>query len=283
MKLRLYDAHNHLQDDRFAGRQAELLAACVREGVAGMVVNGSGETDWPAVLALAQSAADRTVALRIIPSFGYHPWYIHERSGGWLENLRRLLNENPAAAIGEIGLDRWKPGLSYDGQEEVFIAQLRLAAERNLPVSIHCLQAWGRMLEILRTEPRPARGFLLHSYGGPREMVKPLADLGAYFSLPGYFAHERKSRQRETFKAVPRDRLLIETDAPDQSLPAARNRFPLTDPATGKPLNQPANLRAVYEFAAELLGEPLETLTDRVSINFKGLFDTPKSASACDR
>lgn len=272
MKLRLYDAHNHLQDDRFAGRQAELLAACAREGVAGMVVNGSCETDWPGVLALAQSAADGMFALRILPSFGYHPWYLHERSAGWLENLRRLLDENPAAAIGEIGLDRWKPGLSYDGQEEVFIAQLRLAAERNLPVSIHCLQAWGRMLEILRTEPRPARGFLLHSYGGPREMVKPLADLGAYFSLPGYYAHERKSRQRETFKAVPRDRLLIETDAPDQSLPDARNRFPLTDLATGKPLNHPANLRAVYEFAAELLGEPIQDLSHRVEENFEQHF-----------
>ena len=272
MKLRLYDAHNHLQDDRFAGRQAELLAACGREGVAGMVVNGSCETDWPGVLALAQSAADGTVALRIIPSFGYHPWYIHERSDGWLENLRRLLNENPAAAIGEIGLDRWKPGLSYDGQEEVFIAQLRLAAERNLPVSIHCLQAWGRMLEILRTEPRPARGFLLHSYGGAKEMVKPLADLGAYFSLPGYYAHERKSRQRETFKAVPRDRLLIETDATDQSLPDARNRFPLSDPTTGKPLNHPANLLAVYEFAAELFDGQIESLAAQVEENFAKLF-----------
>ncbi len=86
-----------------------------------------------------------------------------------------------------------------------------------------------------------------------------MAKLGAYFSLPGYFAHPRKARQRETFRRVPLERLLIETDAPDQPLPDARNRFPLLD-AEGKPLNHPANLRAVYEFAAELLGLPLEKL-----------------------
>ena len=296
MSLRFYDAHNHLQDERFGGRQTELLSACTREGVAGMVVNGSCEKDWPQVLALAKqfpltrpsptlppsdgerdgvrglpaTMCSETDAIHIIPSFGYHPWYIHERASGWLENLVRFLDQVPSA-VGEIGLDRWKPGLSYDGQEEVFIAQLLLAAERNLPVSIHCLQSWGRMLEILKSEPRPARGFLLHSYGGPKEMVNSFADLGGYFSLPGYYAHERKERQRETFRHIPPERMLIETDAPDQSWPADRNRYELHD-ADGKALNHPANLAAVYRFAAELLGESLETLAARVGENFLRLF-----------
>ena len=293
MAILLYDAHNHLHDDRFGGRQAELLRECAAGGVAAMVVNGSCEADWPQVLALAKSdggagsplpaagtnanddAHGGTRPTKIIPSLGYHPWYIHERTIEWLRNLNQLLDANPRGVVGEIGLDRWKPGLSYDGQEEVFVVQLRLAAERNLPVSIHCLQAWGRMLEILRTEPRPARGFLLHSYGGPKEMVKPLADLGAYFSLPGYYAHPRKERQRETFKFIPRHRLLIETDAPDQSLPDERNHFPLSDSATGKPLNHPANLGSVYEFAAELVGESIENLAAQVAKNFSKLFGDP--------
>jgi len=278
-----YDAHNHLQDDRFGGRQAELLSVAARNGVAGMVVNGSCEEDWPQVLALARNAAF-SATIRIIPSFGYHPWYIHERTTDWVKNLIHFLDQIPSA-VGEIGLDRWKPGLAYEGQEEVFTAQLRLAAERNLPVSIHCLQAWGRMLDLLKAGPRPARGFLLHSYGGPREMVKAFADLGAYFSLPGYYAHERKVRQRETFMQVPVERLLIETDAPDQMLPeppsgergvwndsGAAAIYSLNDPATGKTLNHPANLRAVYAFAAELFDEPVETLATRVEQNFLRLF-----------
>jgi TatD DNase family protein len=112
----------------------------------------------------------------------------------------------------------------------------------------------------------------LHSYGGPQEMIAPLAELGAYFSLPGYFTHERKARQRETFKHVPPDRLLIETDAPDQNLPSERLRYPLMDAQTGKAINHPANLGAVYHFAAELLGTPLEALAERVEENFQRLF-----------
>jgi TatD DNase family protein len=104
------------------------------------------------------------------------------------------------------------------------------------------------------------------------EMVKPLADLGAYFSLPGYFAHERKSRQREVFRQIPGDRLLLETDAPDQSLPDEHLCFPLPADPSGRPLNHPANRVGVYSFASRLLGEPLEALTSRVEANFQRLF-----------
>jgi TatD DNase family protein len=290
--MRFYDAHNHLQDDRLAPHLESILAETKRAGVARMVVNGSCEEDWPQVAELARRHPE------VLPSFGYHPWYVHERTADWQTALIRQLEAMPSA-VGEIGLDKWildQPvgrvtpcaplGANSSGgqgtarptfaslpeQEEVFTWQLRLAAERNLPVSIHCLQAWGPLLEILQRDPRPRCGFVLHSYGGSAELVTPLARLGAYFSLPGYFAHERKHRQREAFRAVPPDRLLIETDAPDQLLPAERNRHPLAHPATGKDLNHPANLVAVYEFAAELFSEPVERLAARVEENFQRLF-----------
>jgi TatD DNase family protein len=296
--MRFYDAHNHLQDERLAPHLESILAETERAGVARMVVNGSCEQDWPQVAELARRHPG------VLPSFGYHPWYVHERTPNWQSELSRHLDAVPSA-VGEIGLDKWileQPQISVAAsrqsaaigsdrsaalcrgaatpqtpaslpeQEEVFIWQLRLAAERNLPVSIHCLQAWGPLVEILRREPRPRCGFVLHSYGGSAELVAPLAKLGAYFSLPGYFAHERKHRQREAFLTVPPDRMLIETDAPDQLLPAARNRHPLADSSTGKELNHPANLVAVYEFAAELFGEPVEQLAARVEENFHRLF-----------
>jgi TatD DNase family protein len=262
--MRFYDAHNHLQDDRFAGRQGELLAACEKTGVVRMVVNGACESDWPQVLALARENK------MVLPSFGCHPWYLSERTPGWLANLEKFLDAIPSA-VGEIGLDRWKPGLPYAGQEEAFLAQLQTAAGRNLPVSIHCLQAWGRLLELLQNNPRPARGFVLHSYGGPAEMIPAFAKLGGYFSFPGYFLNERKLRQRETFKHVPAGRLLVETDAPDQHLPAERILEPLAD-ADGKPLNHPANLPAVYAGLAEFLGETIEPLAARVEENFLRVF-----------
>ncbi len=260
----LYDAHNHLQDDRLKPHLDAVMAAVQAEPIARMVVNGACETDWPDVLALARRFP------QVLPSFGYHPWHLKECSPEWRPKLLHYLGQIPSA-IGEIGLDRWIKDADFARQEEVFVWQLRLAAERGLPASIHCLQAWGRLLEILRAQPRPAPGFLLHSFGGAPELIPPLAKLGAYFSLPGYFAHPRKARRGQTFRHVPPDRLLIETDAPDQLLPAGRNRFPLLD-AAGKPLNHPANLRAVYEFAAELLGLPLEDLAAQVQSNFLRLF-----------
>jgi TatD DNase family protein len=262
--MKFYDAHNHLQDERFAGRQNELLAACARAGVARMVVNGACESDWPQVLQLAQKNK------MVLPSFGYHPWYLHERTPDWLPTLEKFLDAMPSA-VGEIGLDRWKPDLAYAGQEEIFLAQLRLAAERNLPVSIHCLQAWGRLLELLQNNLRPARGLVLHSYGGPAEMVPALAKLGAYFSFPGYFLQERKRKQCETFKAVPADRLLVETDAPDQHLPPEKILQPLVG-ADGRPLNHPGNLPAVYAGLAEFFGENVESLAARVEENFLRVF-----------
>lgn len=267
--MRFYDAHNHLQDDRFGGCQSSLLAACSQVGVVRMVVNGSCEADWPHVRALAAQCP------QVLPSFGCHPWSVPQRSALWKETWLRHLDRSPCA-VGEIGLDRWKPGLSYDGQEEVFLAQFDVAAERNLPVSIHCLRAWGRLHDLLRSRPRPQRGFLLHSYGGPAEMVPTLADLGAYFGFPGAFARASKERRHTAFLAVPLDRLLVETDAPDQPLPPELDPLPMPRPATAPPsreLNHPANLPRIYRCLANLRRLSDDALAWQVEANFQRLFD----------
>ena len=265
MDLNLYDAHNHLQDARLKPAIDSIMQQIKEDGQPrAVVVNGSCEADWPDVLALARKFQ------WIIPSFGIHPWYVEERSSGWQHTLRSYLDKMPSA-IGEIGLDRWIKDFDFEAQEEVFVRQLELAKARQTPVSIHCIQAWGRMLELLQASELPS-GFVLHSFGGPKEMIPAFTELGGYFSLPGYFAHQRKLRQRETFLHVPSNRLLIETDAPDQLLPAERADHALSYAQTGKPLNHPSNLAAVYRFAAELFQEPLEILTKRVEENFKRLF-----------
>jgi TatD DNase family protein len=265
----LYDAHNHLQDERLWPNRAALVQTTRAERVRYMVVNGSNENDWPEVLALAMEFPE------VIPSFGYHPWYIKQRSDNWERDLAGYLDRIPSG-VGEVGLDRWIKGYDSEDQERVFLGQLQMATERDRPLSVHCLQAWGRLLELLQQNRRPRCGFLLHSFGGPKEMIPSLAGLGAYFSLPGYFAHDRKTRQREAFKSVPRDRLLLETDAPDQPLPAERVKHRLLNARDGKELNHPANIVAVYEFAANLMGESVDNLAAQIEENFERLFGSLK-------
>ena len=261
----MLDAHNHLHDPRLAPHLPAILAELARLGVTRAVVNGTREDDWPAVAALARAQP------RIVPSFGLHPWHIATRSPGWLARLREHLDAHPGAAIGEIGLDRWIAGHDPEAQREVFTAQLALAAERNLPVTIHCLRAWGPLWDILRTHPLPARGFLLHAYGGPAEMVRGFVKRGAYFSFNAYFLHDRKAAQRAVFQHLPIERLLVETDAPDLRPPDDQNPNPLLAP-DGTPINHPANLALAYTALANLRDIPAAELTDQVAHNFARLF-----------
>jgi len=122
-----------------------------------LVVNGTREADWERVAELA-----RAYPGRVLPSFGLHPWYVNEASEHWRGRLPGFLDAMPSG-VGEVGLDRWIEGFDSSKQEEAFRFQIRLAAERGVPLSIHCLKAWGRMLEILEEEALPDCGFLLHS------------------------------------------------------------------------------------------------------------------------
>ena len=143
----------------------------------------------------------------VIPSYGVHPWHVAARAANWEEQLRGRLDAG--GVIGEIGLDRWKEGLDHADQERVFRAQWALAAERDLPATVHCLRAFGTLWDIVREGPAPARGFLLHAYSGPAEMVEGFAARGAYFSFSGSFLAEGRERKRDTFLAVPLERLLV--------------------------------------------------------------------------
>jgi len=261
----LLDAHNHLHDARLAPHLPAILPELVRLGVTRAVVNGTRESDWPEVAALAAKHDF------VLPSFGLHPWYVGERTPGWLDTLRSQLIAHPGAGVGEIGLDRWIEGHDDAAQAEVFTAQLALAAELNRSATIHCIQAWGALAETLRTHPRPARGFLIHAYGGSLEMMREFAALGGYFSFNAYFLHERKAAQREVFRQVPVDRLLVETDAPALPPPDERNAYPLRDP-DGETLNHPANIALTYKALAEIRGLPVETLAAQVEENFARLF-----------
>jgi TatD DNase family protein len=277
----LYDAHNHLQDEWLHPHLDRIARAVADAGIAQMVVNGTHPDDWPLVDALA------TRFSFVRPAFGVHPWDVGRlRDDTWLGQLEARLALHPQASIGEIGIDRWildsarpdDPRLagvrraSLDEQTAVFLPQLVLAARDNLPVTIHCLQAWGELDRLLHAHPVPARGFLLHAYGGPAELIPRFAARGAYFSFNGYFLDPRKTKQQEAFKRVPADRLLVETDAPAMPLPQAWRTHKLPSAPDGSPVNHPANLDAAYAGLASLLGRPVNALAAQIESNHLRFF-----------
>lgn len=278
--MNLYDAHNHLQDEWLAPHLDRIAADLAAVGVAGAVVNGTTPDDWPAVAALAARFS------WVVPSYGIHPWDCGNRPADWFAQLETRLAATPRARVGEIGLDRWmldraKPDDSrltglrrapLDEQTEVFTQQLALAASRNLAASIHCIDAWGALLDTLRTAKIPARGFLLHAYAGPVEMIRPFADLGAYFSFNGAFLDAKRENQRLAFRSVPADRLLVETDAPAMPLRSHWRTHDLPARPDSTPVNHPANIAAVYAGLADYLGQPLTVLATQVEANFHRLF-----------
>lgn len=265
----LFDAHNHFQDERLAPWRDEILASLPAAGLKEAVVTGSSEEDWEDVANLARTYD------WIRPAFGLHPWYVKDRSGAWQEKLQGYLTAFPGSVVGEIGLDRWIENPDIEAQTECFRWQLELAAEWNRPASIHCLRAWGLMDEVLRSAPLPLCGFLLHSYGGPAEMITGFVKLGAYFSLSPYFGHPRKAAQLATFGHVPLDRLLAETDAPDMWPPPELNPHPLQ--FEGKDLNHPLNLSVSYDLLAQVRQIDRSVLVDQIAQNYQRLFGSPLS------
>lgn len=277
----LYDAHNHLQDEWLAPHLDRIARAAADARIAEMVVNGTHPDDWPLVDALATRFGF------VRPSFGVHPWDAGRlRDDTWLGQLEARLATHPRSCVGEIGIDRWildsarpdDPRLAgvrrapLDEQTAVFLPQLALAARHNLPVTIHCLQAWGELDRLLHEHAVPARGFLLHAYGGPAELVERFAARGAYFSFNGYFLDPVKTRQQEVFRRVPAERLLVETDAPAMPLPQPWRTHKLPPAPDGSPVNHPANLEAAYAGLASLRGVPLPALVREVAANHVRFF-----------
>lgn len=258
--LRWIDAHNHLQDPRLED-PGPVLAAMKRSGVARCVVNATREDDWAAVENLAVSEPDF-----IVPAFGIHPWHAHTAEENWQEKLRELLARHPHASIGECGLDQWIADPPLAIQRQVFTDQLRLAREMDRPLTIHCLKAWGALLDAF-AETRPPTRFIMHSFGGSIEIARRLIPLGAFFSFSGHFLHPRKSAVLDVFRQLPRGRILLESDAPDMLPPAEFITHPLPENH-----NHPANLPAIGHALAAALGMTPNALAEITGVNTRRCF-----------
>jgi TatD DNase family protein len=244
--MRLYDTHCHLQDARLAPDIDPVMRRAGEAGVCRMLCCASEEADWPAVSRLSL----RFPCIR--PAYGLHPWYLDRRPAGWEALLRNRLLAEPESVIGEIGLDHALDAPDRALQKDILCSHLRIAAELDRPVSLHCRKAWGALLALLKTLPRLPPALIFHAFSGDAELIPELARLNGWFSFGGSLTREGNRRGRAAASQVPADRLLLESDAPDL---APRQAPPLRP-------NEPAYLVHTLAELALCRWQSLETLAE---------------------
>lgn len=254
--MEYFDSHCHLNDESMLPELDATLSRCREAGVTVMVCIGYD-------LASSRLAVELSHRYEgVFAAIGFHPENLQGASLDDLRVIKELARDGKVVAIGEIGLDyHWfkDPG-ERKAQHPWFIAQIELANELGLPISVHARDASEDTYEILSKHPA-TYGAVLHCYSGSVEMMDRFAKLGVYFGFDGPITYKNAVTPKECVKHCPLDRLLVETDSPYLS--------PV--PFRGKP-NSPANIPHIVQEMANLREMDVETLNDQLWKNFSELF-----------
>lgn len=252
--MKLFDAHCHLQDDALFPMFGKIMERAAAAGIEKLVVCGTSFRDWEKVIQCSEKYQ------QVFPMIGIHAWFVSNDWKEGFQGLEKTVRDFPTIGIGETGLDFQERFTNRAEQEASFAAHLDLARELDRPVAVHCVKAWGRLVEILREHPAPR--VLLHAFGGSPELIPELVELNCWFSFCGNVTNPNAKRVRASATAVPADRLLIETDSPD---------FPPVGCASP---NEPANLVHVARTVAELRRVSPETVAELAFSNAFEFFST---------
>ena len=261
----IIDCHTHIHDGSFNPDRQLVIQRAIDAGITHLVVNGTSPEDWDEVLDYPKQFPS------VIPCIGLHPWFINEVDDNWLDLLEQKLKASNAQ-IGEIGLDQWVEDRDEETMEGVFREQLNLAEKLHRSVSVHCLKAHGWLQSVLADQGIPSAGMMLHGFSGSAEIVKQLSNKydNLYFSFAGNVLDPSRKKSREAIKAVPDDRLLIETDAP-YMMPPDEYVIQGEDP-DGNVRNESSNLAQILPGIADILGLHQDDLAEQLYENTKRLF-----------
>jgi TatD DNase family protein len=248
----MIDTHSHIHFSEFRDEIDEVLERAHESGVKKILCVGVNDTDSAEAVAVAR-AYDNLWA-----TVGLHP---HDADRGYeaLEEIARLAELEPVVAIGECGLDRYKSETTPEEQERALRFQIELAGERRLPLVFHVREAFPDFWRILDDYPG-TRGVVHCFTAGTKELEGSL-DRGLMIALNGIMTFSKNESQLRAAKAVPLDRLVLETDCP----------FLAPAPVRGR-RNEPAYLKHTAGFLAALRGEALEDLERATSANAEQLF-----------
>jgi TatD DNase family protein len=254
----LIDTHCHLDASRFDTDREAVLERAWAAGLSSIVVPGVGPSDWELLLSWKNP--------RVPVALGVHPQLLPElpASGDdkMLADLDALLARGGSVAVGECGLDGpSEPGAPMDRQLSVLRAHFALARKHRLPLIVHVLRAHPHFKRLIQEEPIPARGLLMHSYSGSVDFTPGYARYGCHFSFAGPVTFEGARRPIEALKKIPLERLMAETDAPDQA----------PHPHRGGRC-EPAYLPLIIEGLARGLGKDVEAVRAATTENAKAFF-----------
>ena len=248
------DSHCHLNFPDFAGRRDELLARMQENDVAQALCVSVELEKFPEVLQLAESDA------RLWASVGVHPDHEHCQEPD-VEELAGLAAHPRVVAIGETGLDYYRQPGPLAWQQARFRTHIRAARASGKPLIIHTRAAADDTLRILREEGAAAVGGVMHCFTESLTVAEEAMALGFHISFSGIVTFKNAQTLKEVAKAVPLERMLIETDAP----------YLAPVPYRGK-TNEPAFVRHVAEHIAELRGLSPQAVGEATSANFRRLF-----------
>lgn len=202
----LVDSHAHLDDPAFDADRDAVIARARQNDVARIVTVGTDRASCEKACAIAQANDGVFAAL------GYHPHEADRVATDSLSALRALAASPKVVAIGETGLDYAKKYASIENQKAVFRRHLALARELDRPVVIHCRDAHADTRAILR-EMEVRRG-VIHCFSGNQQDAREYLAMGFYLSIAGPVTFANAEKLRETVRAIPLDRMLVETDCP---------------------------------------------------------------------
>lgn len=235
--MKLFDTHAHINDNRFDNDRADMIQSCFDAGVEYIMIPGVDRGTVESGVALAEAYPNLYAAA------GTHPHESKDFTDADYEYYKELaLHHDKVRAIGEIGLDYYYDFSDRDTQKRVFVRQLELARDVDLPIIIHDRDAHGAIMDILRNEGKGNWG-IFHCYSGSRDMAKELIKMGYYISFAGPVVFPKSTSLKEVARQVPLDRILIETDSPYLTPPPFRGRR-----------NDPSKTQFVAEEIAMLKG-----------------------------
>jgi TatD DNase family protein len=254
------DTHAHLDVEDFDADRADVMARARQAGVAAVICPGITADSSQAAVRLAEAEEGVFAAVGIQPNY-----CLPAAADDW-DRVVAMADGPRVVAIGETGLDRHWDFTPFAVQQDYFDRHLRLAQARTLPVIVHCREAEADVLPMLRAAAgRGPLSGVLHAFGGDRSFAEECLALGFYVSLAGAVTYTNKkfAALRDAARAIPDDRLLVETDSP----------YLVPHPLRGRQKrNEPAHVVLVAECVAGLRGVSVERLAAQTTANALRLF-----------